>query len=208
MPSPPPGPPSAWTTAGEALAGLEVFRLGVKTPMLRSIPHGDGAPVILTPGLGATDRSLLPLRHFLRDKGHHVRSANLGRIDTNVAELVRLLLDRTTALNAQRGRRVSLVGWSMGGVLSREIARQRPDLVERVITFGTPVIGGPSRRPIRVPVTAIWSRRDGVVSPRACIDHDSPDVENLEVSSTHIGMGIDPDVWSIVARRLLPKSGS
>lgn len=99
---------------------------------------------------------------------------------------------------------MALVGWSMGGVLSRETARRRPDLVAQVITFGTPVLGGHAFAPIRVPITAMWSRRDGVVSPRACIDDFSPNVVNVEVSSTHLGMGIDPDVWLEVARRLAP----
>lgn len=222
-----PGPPSQWATAGEALSGLEVFRLAVKSPLLWSIPRGDDDPVLLIPGLGATDRSLYPLRTFLRDKGHHARSAGFGRIHADVPLLASRLVDRAARLADERGRKVSLVGWSIGGVLSRETARRRPDLVERVITFGTPVTGGPAntalgrrytelelreieamgrlrrQTPIRVPVTALWSRRDGVVSPRACIDDQSPDVENIEVSSTHLGMGLDPDVWAIVARRLV-----
>ena len=122
---------------------------------------------------------------------------------------------------------VSLVGWSLGGVIAREVARREPDAVRRVITYGTPVVGGPSftavaaayapevrRRvaevsarldadsPIRVPLTAIWSRRDGIVAWPACLDRVSPDVEHVEVGSTHLGLGVDPDVWSIVASRL------
>ena len=99
-------------------------------------------------------------------------------------------------------------------------------MVDRVVTFGTPVEGGPSytsladryseeyrqhilemielrsRTPLTAPVTAIWSRRDGVVAPEACIDRRSPDVEHIEVTSTHFGMGLDPDVWAIIADRL------
>lgn len=226
MSAPRPGPPSRWATAGEALAGLEAIRLAAKTPSLWSAPSGDGGPVILTPGLGATDRSLLPLRRYLRDKRHDARSAGLGRIHLDVPALADLLVELTARVATERGRKVALVGWSLGGVLSRETARRRPDLVEQVITFGTPIVGGPahtafgrrytdaelaridtiSRRrraiPIEVPITAIWSRRDGVVSPRACVDDVSPNVENVEVSSTHLGMGIDPDVWLVVARRL------
>ncbi len=197
-------PPSRWATAGEALAGLELLRLTAKTPSLRAAPSGDDGPVVLTPGLGATDRSLLPLRRFLRDKQHHARSAGFGRIHTDVAQLADRLVDRTAALAAERGRKVALVGWSMGGVLSRETARRRPDLVAQVITFGTPLLGGRSFSPIEVPITAMWSRRDGVVSPLACVDDFSPNVENVEVSSTHLGMGLDPDVWLEIARRLAP----
>lgn len=226
MTTPRPEPPSAWATAAEAFSGLQVIRLIGQTPRLARTPRGHGAPVILTPGLGASDVSLLPLRRFLRDRGYHARSAGLGRITANVPELAAQLLVRTANVQRQTGRKVTLIGWSMGGILSREVARERPDLVERVITFGTPVTGGPahtalgrgftdadraliderieqrSRVEILVPITAIWSRHDGVVSPAACIDHRSPRVEHVEVSSTHLGMGIDPDVWSAIAERL------
>jgi hypothetical protein len=232
MSAPRPGPPSRWATVGESLAGLEAIRLAAKTPSLWAAPTGDNAPVILTPGLGATDRSLLPLRRFLRDKRHHARSAGFGRIHFDVPAQVELLVALTAELAAEHQRKVSLVGWSLGGVLSRETARRHPDLVEQVITFGTPVVGGPAhtafgrrytdaelaqieriirqRReiPIEVPITAMWSRRDGVVAPRACIDDVSPDVVNIEVSSTHLGMGIDPDVWLIVAQQLARPRGS
>jgi pimeloyl-ACP methyl ester carboxylesterase len=122
---------------------------------------------------------------------------------------------------------VSLVGWSLGGVVVREVARRRPDLVSQVITVGTPLVGGTShtagawisrgadaRRvaayagrpereyPLEVPVTIIVSRRDGVVSWRSCVDHHSPRAEHVEVGSTHLGMVLDPDVWLTIARRL------
>ena len=124
------------------------------------------------------------------------------------------------------GHPVALVGWSIGGVVSREAARTRPDAIDRVVTFGTPVIGGPSytalasryseeylaevrslieereRTPIEAAITAIWSRNDGVVQPAACIDHSSSKAENVEVTATHVGLAYDPNVWEIVADRL------
>jgi pimeloyl-ACP methyl ester carboxylesterase len=224
----PTGPPPRWKTAAEALSGLEAIRLAVRSPRLSRSPKGDGAPVILVPGLGATDLSMLPLRQFLRDRGHHVESAGFGRINTDVPLLVQQLIERSASLQQKTGRKVALIGWSLGGILSRETARARPDLIERVITFGTPIVGGPihtafarrytdeeatqievrilerQRVPIKVPITAMWSKRDGVVSGRACVDTYSPNVENLEVTSTHLGMGLDPDVWSIIAKRLAP----
>jgi len=127
----------------------------------------------------------------------------------------------------EKGTAASLVGWSLGGVIAREVARRHPDLVRRVITYGTPVTGGArhtslargsdrgadaetdrvTRRlnassPITVPLTVMFSRRDGVVSWQACIDRSTPGVEHVEISSTHLGMGFDPDLWRVVADRL------
>jgi pimeloyl-ACP methyl ester carboxylesterase len=137
------------------------------------------------------------------------------------------LTERVLALVTATGRVPALVGWSIGGVVSRETAREHPEAVRRVITFGTPVTGGPAssvvgrrysaeflaevrarvdernRIPIDVPITAMWSRRDGIVAPEACIDQLSANVEHIEVSSTHLGMGLDPDVWAVIARRLM-----
>ena len=130
-------------------------------------------------------------------------------------------------LAERSGRPVALVGWSLGGTIARETARTVPDAVSHVVTYGTPVIGGPSytigaraagetenarireliadldrTNPIQVPITAIFTRRDRIVDWPASIDRTSPYVEHVEVRSTHAGMGIDPDVWEIVATRL------
>jgi pimeloyl-ACP methyl ester carboxylesterase len=105
------------------------------------------------------------------------------------------------------GRPVALVGQSMGGTVAREVARVRPDLVDRLITLGTPLFRPRSNRPIRCPVTVLYSQVDRIVPPRWAID-DTPGVENIEISSTHFGMGIDPDVWRLVAERLQPVTAS
>lgn len=210
----------------ELRLGIDVARLALRAPFLGSAPRGDGGPVLLVPGFGATDHSLALLGRFLRSRGHRVHSAGLGRVGDDVPALADRLADRTAVIALAAGRPVALVGWSIGGVLAREVARDRPDLVSRVITFGSPVVGGPSytaladryspevladvRRaiderestPISVPITAIWSPNDGVVSPDACIDRRSPNCEHVKVRSTHIGMGFDPEVWSVVADRL------
>ena len=112
--------------------------------------------------------------------------------------------------------------------MAREAARERPDLVHRVITLGTPVVGGPkytvvARRfhrrgmdmaaieaeielrnqiSLRTPVTAIYSRADAVVAWEACIDHNGTDVEHIEVRTTHIGLGFSAEVYKIIAQRL------
>jgi pimeloyl-ACP methyl ester carboxylesterase len=123
---------------------------------------------------------------------------------------------------------VSIIGWSLGGYLAREAARERPDLVHQVITLGTPVIGGPKytvvadvfrRRGIDVeaialqvearnqisfttPVTAIYSRADRVVAWQACIDQNGVNVDHIEVPTTHIGFGFSPEVYTIIAQKL------
>jgi len=210
----------------ELLIGRDMLRFALGASSVRSMPRGDGGPVITIAGFGAGDASMAPLRRVLRRLGYDVRPAGLGRVTDDVETLYRRVAETAAGLAAAQGRRVALVGWSIGGILAREAARDRPDVVERVVTFGTPVVGGPAftalaaryrperlaeigalgderdRTPIRVPVTAIWSRNDGVVTPAACIDERSPDVCHVEVSSTHLGMGIDPAVWAAVAAAL------
>ncbi|MEO1062312.1 MAG: hypothetical protein AAFZ07_12910 [Actinomycetota bacterium] len=219
-------PPPRRAILREARAGRELVRLGVRTGALWGAPCGVGEPVVVVPGFGATDRSLSPLRRYLAGRGHDVRRGGFGKMDDEVEDNALRLAARAGELARRTGRRVALVGWSIGGVVAREAARERPDAVRRVVTFGTPVEGGPAYTslarnysaerlaeigarveeryevPITVPITAIWSRRDGIVTPGACIDRRSPDVEHVEVASSHLGMGLDPDVWQTIATRL------
>ena len=121
-----------------------------------------------------------------------------------------------------------LIGWSLGGYICREAARDLPDIVDRVVTFGSPTKGGPKytaaadffrkrgmdldwieeevaareSNPIQQPITAIYSRSDGIVDWRACIDHHSPNVRHVEVNAAHLGMGFNPAVWKQVKQAL------
>lgn len=197
-------------------------------PGLLRAPRGDGEPVLVFPGFGASDGSTAPLRSVLRWLGYDVRGWGLGLNRGDVAALVPRVLALAERVAEERGSALRLVGWSLGGVLAREIARERPALVRRVVTMGSPVVGGPkyttvaatyrrrgvdldaieaqvaerNRILIRAPITAIYSKSDGVVSWRACIDRISPDVEHVEVTATHIGMGFDPRIHRIVAEWL------
>lgn len=226
-------PPSYLQRTRELLIGRDVVRALLGAPRLRSLPRGDGAPVLLISGFGASDQSLFPLRRFLRTLGHDARPVGSGRIGDDVVELYGRVAERAETVLDDTGRPPALVGWSIGGVIAREAARDHPGSVRRVITFGAPVEGGPSYTalafrygderlgeirerveeraavPITVPITAFWSRNDGIVTPEACIDHHNATAENVEVSGTHLGMSIDPDVWSLVAQRLAddPQTG-
>jgi pimeloyl-ACP methyl ester carboxylesterase len=224
---PPGGPPSRSTLAGEALSGLQIPRLILAAPRLARVPRGDGSPVVDIPGWRAPESSMAPLRAYLRRLGYEARTWGMG---TNMGDPrgdAERMAEMVAALSRRAGRPVSLVGWSLGGVIAREVAREVPEHVRRVITYGTPVLGGPAHTvaasnyeagfgdevdrivagldadaPISVPITAIFTRRDGIVAWQACIDRASPEVEHIEVSSTHIGLGVDPDVWEIVGRTL------
>ena len=201
--------------------------LVVRAPDLRRIPRGDGSPVIDIPGWKAPEASMAPLRTFLRRKGHDAQGWGMGTNQGQPESDTLLLAEKVEATAARTGRSVALVGWSLGSVIAREVARAIPHAVRKVITFGTPVIGGPTytlgarsfgakecqrisaltdelerTRPITTPITAIFTRADRVVSWPACIDRRSPTVEHVEVGSTHLGMGLDPDVWAVIAERL------
>lgn len=222
----PTGPPSTRTALGELGSALDAVRLVGALPRLSAAPRGDGHLVVDIPGWRAPEVTGAPLRAYLRAMGYDARGwgfgTNLGDPRRDVERLAGRVLD----LVDEAGSAASLVGWSLGGVIAREVARRHPDAVRRVITYGTPVVGGPNhttvarlqgtgsgsgtgrvtRRldaaPIRVPLTAVFSKRDGIVSWQACIDRSTPGVEHVEVSSTHLGMGVDPDVWAVVVDRL------
>jgi pimeloyl-ACP methyl ester carboxylesterase len=224
----PAGPPGTLIRAAELTAPWELLRLMLNTPSLRRLPrNGDGAPVVDIPGWRSPEASGAPIRSFFPWLGYDASGwgfgTNHGDPEGDAKRLAPLIVERAE----EAGRPVSLVGWSLGGVIAREVARNEPDAVARVITYGTPVIGGPAHtigassfdedesaridalirkteaeNPIAVPVTAIYTKRDGIVDWRACIDRTSLDVEHVEVASTHLGLGIDPDVWRIIAERL------
>ena len=220
---------SLLSMAQEAAGLLELPRLAYAFPSLLREPRGDGSEVVVVPGFGADDLSTWPLRRFLAARGHAARGWGLGANRAEVPDSIAAVGPAVRASAERSGTRLALVGWSLGGYIAREVARDHPDAVRRVVTFGSPVIGGPKyttasalagvrgwdldeieawveerkRIPLRVPVTAIYSRRDGVVAWRACVDSegDGP-IDHVEVDATHVGLGFSADVFRLVARRL------
>jgi pimeloyl-ACP methyl ester carboxylesterase len=212
----------------EALMLLELPRLMLRFPDLARQPRGSGEPVLVLPGHGAGDVSTAVLQCYLRFLGYRVRGWGKGRNRGDVPDLLPRVLKRLISFARRSEQPVRLIGWSLGGYLAREAARERPDLVQQVITLGTPVVGGPKytviarrfhRRGINIdaieaqielrnaialstPVTAIYSRADAIVAWKACIDERGSNVEHVEVHATHLGLGFSPDVYKIIARRL------
>lgn len=221
--------PTGLGTLREARVAIDLARGLLHLPHALRAPRGARDPVALLPGFGAGDTSLWLMRNYLRRLGWNAEGWGLGLNRGGAPGLLPLVVEMLERRVAVTGKRVHLIGWSMGGFLAREVARDRPELVAQVITMGTPVVGGPrytalaelfrarghdlleveaecerrASRPIQAPVLAIYSRRDAIVAWQACIDRTSPRVEHVEVPSTHAGLGFDLRVWRIIADRLL-----
>ncbi len=201
--------PRALRLAFESRALWEVGALLPALPLLALAPRGDGHPVLVIPGWMASDRSTAILRGFLGTLGYRTHGWNLERNEGPTPEIQEGLVRRLSEIRQRGGHTVSLIGWSLGGIYARELARRYPSDVRQVITLGSPFRGvGERFRPaLSVPATAIYSRTDGVVAWQRCIDDRGPRRENIEVDSSHIGMGHHPRVLLIIADRLAQREG-
>ena len=225
-------PPSVGLLLTEPVRGLiDLAALLVAAPWLATAPRGDGHGVLVLPGLLASDTSTLPLRSYLGWLGYRVRGWDLGR-NRGPTEEVLAGLPRALLAQARRtGRPVSLIGWSLGGVYARELARRQAKHIRQVITLGSPFAVTDSRRqswahgpyqrlshlhadgarlptseqtarPIGVPSTSVYSRLDGIVSWQACVEPETERHQNVEVRCSHLGFGVDPATLWLIADRL------
>jgi pimeloyl-ACP methyl ester carboxylesterase len=225
-------PPSRELLLLEARAILELHAFFVAYPLLRLAPRGDGHPVLVLPGLTASDRSTQPLRAFLRSQGYYVHGWKLGPNHGPRPGVEAKMQERLAELAERHGRKVSLVGWSLGGVFAREMARRAPDQVRALISLGSPFAGAPKasnawqlyervsgrrvddwpqrahmRTAPPVPSTAIYSRSDGIVAWQGCLEREGPHAENIEVEGSHCGLGHNPAVLYAIADRLAQPDG-
>lgn len=225
-------PPSKLLLLSEARAVYELGAFVGAYPLLRMLPPGDDHPVMVMPGFVASDRSTGPLRSFLRNHGYSAHGWDLGRNLGLRHGLNEQKLARLHELRRHYGRKVSLIGWSLGGVFARELAKRAPDDVRLVITLGSPfrgdlrannvsglykTIAGHSveearanfdlSQPPPVPTTAIYSRSDGIVHWECCVEDAGPHTESIEVNSSHCGLGHHPAALYAIADRLAQPEG-
>lgn len=212
--------------------------------------------VMVLPGFGSGDLATRPLRQFLSQQGYTALGWGLGtnragldiahgpedieadwmeltkdrqyRGEGSVPLLCQRARDQVRARSQELGQPLHLVGWSLGGFIAREVARDIPHHVRQVITLGSPVQGGPkytaaaplfrqrgqdldwieasiaarTANPIQVPITAIISPSDAIVSPAASRDDHSPQVEHIEHDAAHLGLGFNPMIWQIILEQL------
>jgi pimeloyl-ACP methyl ester carboxylesterase len=227
-------PPSRALMLFEGRAIYEFGAFLAAMPLLSMAPRGDGHPVIVFPGFVTSDRATLLLRRFLRRRGYAVSGWGLGRNLGPHAGIERSMLDLVCELNEKHHRKVSLVGWSLGGLYARQLAKLLPGRVRSVITLGSPfacgpkstnawrlyeivsgqsvdepdlLFGGPISETPPVPTTAIFSRTDGIVAWQGCVEQRSVSVENIEVLGSHTGLTHHPAVAYAVADRLAQCEG-
>jgi len=227
-------PPSLLLLLAEARALLELNASLLLSPLLLRAPRGDGHPVLALPGFLAGDLSMAPMRRYLNQLGYDAHAWNLGRNLGGVSGKRSALQDLLGGIQATTGRKVSIVGWSLGGLYARDLALQMPDKVRSVITLGTPfandvratnvtrlyeALSGEKvgdnpeltralAADLPVPVTSIYSRADGIVNWRTSLVRPSPTAENIEVHlASHTGLGVNAAALWAVADRLAHPEG-
>jgi pimeloyl-ACP methyl ester carboxylesterase len=223
------------------LGVADVAALPANLLALSRVPRGDGHAVLVLPGFLSPDQPTWPLRWFLTQVGYNVHPWGLGynmgfstAYDYDIEALVEQRLKEVFIESGDR--RISLIGWSLGGLYAKYLARRHPRLIRDVIALGSPLSGDTSqvsvwrlyqwvskmdfadpefRRKLRllnrplegVAITAFFCRKDGVVPWRNAREKPGPLVQNIEVSAAHIAMGFDAFVLYLIAHRLARSAG-
>ena len=216
-----------------------IYDVAGMLPMLalrRYLPTGDNHPVLVLPGFLASSRSTRPLRQYLSDLGYRAHRWKLGSNMGYSHGLHDRMRARIDELADRYDMKVSLIGWSLGGIYARELARENPAVVRQVISMGSPFRGHPSATNVHrlferlsevaydeiprtflenmphsppVPTTALYTRGDGVVAWQSTVEvSDRADVENIHVGGTHLGLGFNPRAIFAIADRLAQPQGA
>lgn len=233
-------PPSLWNLFLEGRWIFELASFYASYPFLKTAAKGDGHPVMVLPGFMTGDLVTRPLRRYLRAMNYHVygwgQGINFGDhfdpesgLDDQVG-----VVQQLASIHTRHRQKVSLVGWSLGGVYAREIARAFPEHVRCVVTLGSPFrdpltatnvrwlyeamsghvldavdrsVFQHMRQPPPVPTTAIYTRSDGIVAWQSCLEEETDHSENVRVPGSHQGLGHNPAALLIIANRLAQPQG-
>jgi len=192
--------------------------------------EGDGHPVLVLPGFMATDKSTAPLRNHIDCLGYTTYGWEIGR-NFGKEEYLEILIQKLKHIHAVHDEQVSLIGWSLGGVFARQLAKALPKAVRQVITLGSPfrnvlqsnnaswmhqlLRGGQDVTaadeklledlplPAPVPTTAIYTKEDGIVPWEYCLEVEEDEIhQNIQVRGSHIGLGFNASVLEIISDRL------
>ncbi len=213
--------------------GRAILEYGTFFPyhfLKRKQKTGDGHIVLVLPGFMASDYSTRPLRKFLEKIGYTPYGWDIGRNYAN-EHYMDVLLKRVEELYRERIEKISIVGWSLGGVYARQIAKRTPHYVRQIITLGSPFRGinlpnhaawvyrsitngktandidpfllADLPNPAPVPTTAIYTKEDGIVPWQTCMEQQESDIhQNVQVRGSHFGLGVNPTVLEIISDRL------
>jgi pimeloyl-ACP methyl ester carboxylesterase len=227
-------PPGLALLLAEARGIFEFNSSLLLAPLLLRAPKGDGHPVLTLPGFLASDLSMVPMRRYLRQLGYDTYAWKMGRNIGGVERTRAALRGRLREIHGATGRKVSVVGWSLGGIYARDLALQAPEMVRYVVTLGSPFandvratnatwayealsgetveqhseLGNAIAGDLPVPATSIYSRTDGIVNWRTCLLRPSNTAENIEVRlASHVGLGVNPAALWAMADRLAQAEG-
>jgi pimeloyl-ACP methyl ester carboxylesterase len=223
--------PSLFWLATEPSRALTEFGMSYSyNALFKSDKKGDGHPVMILPGFMSTKASTAALRNHLTNLGYEVHDWGMGR-NLGKVEYIPFILAQLDGIFKRSGQQISLIGWSLGGIFARQLAKERPNIVRQVITLGTPfadltepnniewlysmITGGKKAKdvsktlleniplPAPVPTTAIYSKEDGVVPWHACMESvEDAWHQNIQVHGSHIGLGYNQCVFAVLEDRL------
>jgi len=221
-------PPNFFKSLNEMRILFDIAKSAATSIFKKYHPAQSQRTIILLPGFGMGENSMKVLQNRLNNCGHQAMTWGLGRNHGKVTPLLSAFGQRLAQVYEKEKNAIDLIGWSLGGYIAREAARDNPQAVRQVITLAGPAIGGPKytlcgrfyeqsgwdldkielnvkqrfETPIQVPIISIYTKSDGIVSWQACFDNWSPDVRHIEVNASHMGMPFSMAVFQHIAENL------